>query len=187
MEGGNRAGPGSAAAAAAGPRHGQRQRAGGYGDRQTAATAATASAPRLQRRSLSLRLRPRAELTPPRPWRAAPRRPPPTAFLLSARLPAAISASCSGSRRGLASARGYNDGTAGAGASAALHGESWRAGRGSRAPPHACTRRLRPLPAATPHAGLLRFHLCARPPRSTHSPSPSHCSGSRFFWRESAQ
>lgn len=79
---------GLAAAAAAGPRHGRRRRAGGGGGDKRAA------APAL----LGLRARPpepgrpvrgggalrsardcgrRAELTPPRPWRAAPRRPPP--------------------------------------------------------------------------------------------------------------
>lgn len=150
MEGGNRTGPGSAAAAAAGPRHGRRRRAGGYGDRQTATPAATASAPGVRRRSLSPRLRPHAVLTPPRPWRAAPRRPPPTTFLFSAWLLAATSASGSGSRRGHASARGNADGTAIAGASAAWRGEPRRAGGRSQAPPHAGPRRPRPLPSPRP-------------------------------------
>lgn len=148
MEGGNRTGPGSEAAAAAGPRHGRRQRAGDYGDRQTATPAVTASGPGLRRRSL--RLRPHTELTPQRPWRAGPRRQPPTAFLFSSGLQAATSASGSGSRRGHASTRGYADETAGAGASAAWYGESRPAGWGSTAPPHACPRRPRPLPGARP-------------------------------------
>lgn len=161
MEGGNRAGPGSAAAAAAGPRHGRRRRAGGYGDRQTATPAATASAPGLRRRSLSPRLRPHAVLTPPRPWRAAPRRPPPTTFLFSAWFPAATSASGSGSRRGHASARGNADGTAIAGASAAWRGESGRAGGGFASPAPRLPASGPPLSVAPPQAGLFPFHFSA--------------------------
>lgn len=169
MEGGNRSGPGSAATAAAGPRHGRRRRAGGYSYRQTATPAATASAPGLRRRSPSPRLRPHAVLTPPRPWRVAPRRPPPTVFLFSAPLPAATSASGSGSRRGHASARGYADWTAVSGSVRSVARQPWRAagvrepgptpGRVGPAP----SPRPRPTPACNISASLLGHALYTQP------------------------
>lgn len=147
--------------AAPAPGQQRRRRRGlamGGGDRR-AATAATASAPGSRRRSLSPRLRPRAELSPPLPWRAAPRRPPPTALSFSAQLAAATPASGSGSRRGHASTRGIAE--EGGRRGSAPSGQRRKAARKQT------FARPRPTPArvrqAPPHAGLLPLHFSDGP------------------------